>query len=88
MTNTAQRTPRCIVIAYDEEAQALNVCTVNRQPLAKMIDAAMVVPWPLEDENFQLDDEFARKIGGLVFNLLAVHQPDLKQYISVTPTEK
>ncbi|MGN6082660.1 hypothetical protein [Trinickia sp.] len=88
MTNTAQRTPRCIVIAYDEDAQALNVCTVNRQPLSKMIDAAMVVPWPLEDENFRLDDEFARKIGGLVFNLLAVHQPDLKQYISVTPTEK
>lgn len=88
MTNTAQRTPRCIVIAYDENTEALNVCTINREPLKKMIDAAMVVPWSLEDENFRLDDEFARKFGGLVLNLLAVHQPELKQYINVTPTEK
>lgn len=88
MTDTTRRTPRCIVIAYDEDAEALNVCTVNREPLRKMIEAAMVVPWPLEEEQFRLDDEFARKLGGVVFNLLAVHQPDLKQYISVTPVSK
>jgi hypothetical protein len=43
------------------------------------------MPWPLADEDFKLDDEFARKVGGLVFKLLATHQSELKPYISVTP---
>ncbi len=80
-----KRQPRCVVIAYDEHEQSLNICTLNRAALAKQMEAALVVPWPLQDENFQLDDEFARKIGGLIFGLLAAHQPDLKQHISVTP---
>ncbi|TKC86951.1 hypothetical protein FAZ69_20230 [Trinickia terrae] len=80
-----KRLPRCVVIAYDEEAQSLQICTMHRESLARRMDAAMVVPWPLADESFKLDDEFARKVGGLVFGLLAAHQPELKQYISVTP---
>jgi hypothetical protein len=74
-----------VIIAYDEHDQALQVCTIHREPIARRIESALVVPWPLADEGFKLDDEFARKIGGLVFNLLAVHQPELKSYISVTP---
>lgn len=85
MTDTQKRRARCVVIAYDEIEEALQVCTIHREPIARHIDAAMVIPWALADEEFKLDDEFARKVGGLVFNLLAVHQPDLKQYISVTP---
>ena len=79
------RPPRCVVIAYDEDEQALKICTLYRDSLAKRLEAALVVPWPLEDVDFKLDDEFARKVGGVVFGLLAVHQPELKQYISVTP---
>ncbi|MGF6595661.1 hypothetical protein P3T23_000368 [Paraburkholderia sp. GAS448] len=85
MADTNERPPRCVVIAYDEDAQALNVCTVSRASMEKRMEAALTVPWPLEDEHFRLDDEFARKLGGLVFNLLAVHQTELKQYISITP---
>jgi hypothetical protein len=80
-----KRPPRCVVIAYDEDEQALKICTLYRDSLAKRLDAALVVPWPLEEVDFKLDDEFARKVGGVVFGLLAVHQPELKQYISVTP---
>ena len=84
MTDTSKRPPRCVVIAYDEDEQALQICTIHREPIARRIESAMVVPWPLADENFWLVDEFARKVGGIVFNLLAVHQPELKQFISVT----
>lgn len=80
-----KRPAKCVVIAYDEDEQALQVCTVFRDSLEKRIEASMVVPWPLADEDFKLDDEFARKVGGLVFGLLAAHQPELKPYISVTP---
>jgi hypothetical protein len=79
-----KRPPRCVVIAYDEHEQSLNVCTIDRAALAKQMEAALVVPWPLEDENYKLDDEFAKKLGGLIFGLLAAHQPDLNAYISVT----
>jgi hypothetical protein len=74
-----------VVIAYDEHEQALQICTIHREPIARRIESALVMPWPLADENFELGDEFARKIGGIVFNLLAVHQPELKPLISVTP---
>ncbi|CAN0627402.1 conserved protein of unknown function [Burkholderia multivorans] len=77
--------PRCVVIGYDEQAQSLQICTMSRESLARRMEAAMVVPWPLADEDFKLDDEFARRIGGLVFGLLATHQPELKPYIRVTP---
>lgn len=80
-----KRPPRSVVIAYNEDEQALQICTIDRASLAKQTESALVMPWPLQDENFKLDDEFARKIGGLVFGLLAAHQPDLKPYISVTP---
>ena len=79
------RPPRCVVIAYDEDEQALKICTLYRDALAKRLDTALVVPWRLEDVDFKLDDESARTIGGVVFGLLAVHQPELKKYISVTP---
>ncbi|WP_052420843.1 hypothetical protein [Paraburkholderia ferrariae] len=71
-------------IAFDEDEQALQICTVQREPIARQIESTMVMPGPLADENFKLDDEFAQKIGGLVFSLLAAHQPDLKPFISVT----
>ena len=85
MIDAQKRPPRCVVITYDENEQALQICTIHREPIARRIDSAMVVPWPLADEEFKLDDEFARKLGGLVFNLLATHQPELKPYITVTP---
>lgn len=77
--------PCGVVIAYDEDEQALQICTVDRASLEKQTESALVVPWPLQDENFKLDDEFARKLGGLVFGLLAAHQPNLKPHVSVTP---
>ncbi|NML32056.1 hypothetical protein [Paraburkholderia antibiotica] len=80
-----KRPPRYVVIAYDEDEQELKVCTLPRDSLAGQMNAALVVPWRLEDVDFKLDDESARTIGGVVFGLLAVHQPALKQYISVTP---
>lgn len=77
------RLPRCAVIAYDENERALQICTMPRESLTSLMDATLVVPWHLADESFQLDDEFARKIGGLIFHMLAAAQPELKRYISV-----
>lgn len=55
-----------------------------RDSLAKRLYAALAVPWPLDEIDFNLDDEFARKVGSVIFGLLAVHQQGLKQHISMT----
>ena len=80
-----QRSPRCVLISYDEDEQAIQTCTVDRTLVTKLMQAALTIPWPLKDENFKLDNEFARRLGGVVFGLISVHQPELKQYINVTP---
>ncbi|CAG9266954.1 hypothetical protein [Paraburkholderia unamae] len=78
-----KRNPRCVFIAYDEDNQQLETYTIDRDAVAKLKEAALVMPWPLAEH--KLDDEFARKLGGAIFNLLAIYQPALKPLISVTP---
>ena len=80
-----KRSPRCVIVSYDEDEQAIQTCTVDRALVTKLMLAALTIPWPLKVENFKLDDEFARRLGGIVFGLLSVHQRELKQYVSVTP---
>ncbi|WP_410836972.1 hypothetical protein [Paraburkholderia sp. SIMBA_030] len=41
-------------------------------------------PILLDEFDFKLDDEFARRFGGGVLNLIALGQPDIKQYMTVT----
>jgi hypothetical protein len=38
----------------------------------------------LDEHNFRLDDAFARRPGAAMLSLIALGQPDIKQYISVT----
>ncbi|WP_408308599.1 hypothetical protein [Paraburkholderia sediminicola] len=42
------------------------------------------MPILLDEFDFRLDDEFARRFGGGVLNLIAVGQPEIKQYMTVT----
>jgi hypothetical protein len=35
-----------------------------------------------DEENFKLDDEFARQLGVGLLNTIALGQPDIKQYMS------
>jgi len=49
-----------------------------------LIDDALVMDWPLRDVGYELDDEFARKIGGIAFKLLATRQRALGKLIKVT----
>ena len=78
------RPPRCVLIAYDEDGQQIETFTVDRAAVAALREKALVVPWSLEEQNFELDDEFARKLGGVVLLLLATSQPELSPYITVT----
>ncbi|WP_244193372.1 hypothetical protein [Paraburkholderia eburnea] len=73
-----------MLITYDEEGQQIETCTVDRDMVAALKERALVMPWSLEDRSFTLDDEFARQLGGAALLLLAINQPELKQYVTVT----
>lgn len=79
-----ERMPRCVLISYDEDGQQIETFTVDRSAVAALKRKALVVPWPLDDVGFQLDDEFARRLGGVALLLLATHQPELSRYVTVT----
>ncbi|AQG98477.1 hypothetical protein A9R05_06260 [Burkholderia sp. KK1] len=76
--------PRCVVIAYDEDNNQIETCTVDRAAIEHLRAASMVMPWSIAEHGGKLDDEFARKLGGASLLLLAIQQPALKSYIAVT----
>lgn len=82
------RKPRCVVVAYNEDTQEIETCTVDRAALQRLRESALVMPWSLEENGFRLDDEFARKLGGVALLLLATGQPELNSHIAVTRDER
>lgn len=46
------------------------------------------MPILLDEFNFTLDDEFARRLGVAMLNLIALGQPDIRRCMSVTPMPK
>ncbi|MFM0741961.1 hypothetical protein PQQ51_32435 [Paraburkholderia xenovorans] len=72
-----------VVLTYDEELQQLIAYTVDPNVLAELVAERMGVV--LADEHdFKLDDEFARQLGVGMLNTIALGQPGIKQYMSVT----
>jgi hypothetical protein len=76
--------PRSVVVTYDEDRQQLILQSVSPARLAPLLAGAIEMPILLDEFEFRLDDEFARRFGGGVLNLIAVGQPEIKQYMTVT----
>ena len=79
-----QRKPRAVLLAYDAEAQAILMCSTDNDAATKLMRGALVVPWTLEEFDYKLDDDFARKFAGTIVSMLAAHQPVLKPYVHIT----
>jgi len=72
-----------MVLSYDESLQQLIAYTVDPNVLAPLLAGRMGVV--LADEHdFKLDDEFARQLGVGLLNTIALGQPSIKQYMSVS----
>lgn len=75
---------RSVVLNYDQNSQRLNVQLVEPAKLAPLLAGKFTVPILLDDFDFKLDDEFARRLGVAMLNAIALGQPDIKQYMTVT----
>lgn len=75
---------RSVVLNYDEDSQRLNVQLIDPTRLAPLLAKAFTVPILLDDFDFRLDDEFARRLGVAVLDAIALGQPGIKQFMTVT----
>jgi hypothetical protein len=80
----ANRTPYSVVLTYFEDRQEFALQAVDRVRLAPLVAGQFEMPIPLDEFDFKLDDEFARGLGATMLNLIALGQPDIKQYMSIT----
>jgi hypothetical protein len=76
--------PYCVVLTYLENRQEFALQAVDRSRFAPLISGQFAVPILLDEFDSKLDDEFARGLGATMLNLIALGQPDIKQYMSVT----
>ncbi|MDE1004482.1 MAG: hypothetical protein OSB38_02375 [Paraburkholderia fungorum] len=72
-----------VVLTYNKDMQQLIVHTVNPNSLAPLVAGRMGVVMA-DEEDFKLDDEFARQLGIGMLNTIALGQPEIKQYMTVT----
>ncbi|MFM0314790.1 hypothetical protein PQR36_07875 [Paraburkholderia nemoris] len=77
--------PCSVVVSYEEDSQQLILQLVDPAKLAPLLARTLKAPILLDEFDFRLDDEFVRRFGGGVLNLIALGQPDIKQYMSFTP---
>ncbi|RKE36899.1 hypothetical protein B0G76_3118 [Paraburkholderia sp. BL23I1N1] len=56
--------PRSVVVTYDEDSQQLVLQLVDPAKLAPLLARTLKAPILLDEFDFKLDDEFARRFGG------------------------
>lgn len=83
MANHPER--KCVVVMWSEEKQALVSYTLEVGRAIGVTQRLFPMELPLADYDYNLDDEFVRRFGAATLNLLAVSNPDLKQYLKFTP---
>ncbi|CAE6701971.1 hypothetical protein [Paraburkholderia haematera] len=76
--------PYSVVLTYFEDRQEFAVQAIDRIRFAPLIAGQFEVPILLDEFDFRLDDEFAQGLGATMLNLIALGQPNIKQYMSVT----
>ncbi|SAL64368.1 hypothetical protein AWB70_05971 [Caballeronia cordobensis] len=80
----ATHQPYSVALTYLEDQQMLSVRAIEPAKIAPLLTGKLELPILLDEFDFKLDDEFARRLGVAVLNLIALGQPDIKKYISAT----
>jgi hypothetical protein len=80
----AKHPPYSVILTYVEDKQMLSVRAIEPEKIAPLLMNKLELPILLEEFDFRLDDEFARRLGVAVLNVLSLGQPEIRQYMSVT----
>ncbi|MBW9108000.1 hypothetical protein [Paraburkholderia phenoliruptrix] len=79
-----KHTPYAVIVTYAEDRQQLIVQAVDPATLASSVAGKLEMPILLKECDLKLDDEFARRLGVAMLNLIALGQPKIEQYMNVT----
>ncbi len=79
---TKQKT--CVITRYDEDTKTISYHHVSEASVAAAIEKSGSFDVPLEDFNYQVDDDFARRLGGMILLTLALRSAFLKEHLSIT----
>lgn len=84
----ANHPPYSVVLSFTGDS--FDVRAVEKEKIAASIADSLAIPILLDEFDYKLDDEFARRLGVVMLNLIALGQPDIKQFMSVTqePTDQ
>ncbi|PFH19723.1 hypothetical protein [Burkholderia sp. JKS000303] len=80
----AKHSPYAVVVIYDEDQQSLIVKAADPDKLAPQLQGVLEMPILLDEFDYRIDDEFARRLGAAMLNLIAAGQPCIEKYMSVT----
>ncbi|MDN7537009.1 hypothetical protein [Burkholderia cenocepacia] len=80
----ATHPPYAVVVQYDDEQQRLSVKAADPAKLAPQLKGVLEMPIMLEEFDYRIDDEFARRLGAAMLNLIAAGQPEIEKFMSVT----
>jgi hypothetical protein len=79
-----KHTPYSVIVTYVEDCQQLIVQAVEPAKLTTIVAEKLEMPILLDEYDFKLDDEFARRLGVAMLNLIALGQPNIEKYMNVT----
>ncbi|WP_213776541.1 hypothetical protein [Caballeronia sp. dw_276] len=77
----------CSVVVYSEETNTMSAFNIPLEKIAGALARHASFDVPLDDFHNQIDDDFARRLGGMVLLTLASRSQTLKNRLSIT-TEK
>ena len=81
---------RSIIIDFSAEDARLLIYPIEREKTQPIVAGAFGIPILFDEtaaqvgDRYQLDDEFARRFGVAMLNLLALSYPELKQDITAS----
>ncbi|MBR8405552.1 hypothetical protein [Burkholderia cenocepacia] len=79
----ATHPPYCVVLSYsDDDEKMMTVHHVDKRKLAPLLRNGTSMPIYLDEYSDNLDDEFVRRLGVAMLNVLALGQPELKQFVT------
>ncbi|MGF6773976.1 hypothetical protein P3T18_006490 [Paraburkholderia sp. GAS199] len=73
-----------MVVTYVEDSQQLIMKMVESVKLAPLLAGCMEVPFFVDDQEFEFDDEAARQFGVAMLNVIAEGRPEVKKRLNVT----
>jgi hypothetical protein len=73
-----------LVVSYSPDDETIKIQNMDAGAIDALNIKKLTFPIFLDELNYRLDDEFARRLGASLIAALVVSHPELKKYVFVT----